>query len=130
MFFLLQYTFLLLLIFVLEASAGLLAFVYQEQVETELKMSLNSTFLQYYHVDQDRTRAIDHFQVQVKIHYGSTNFQFFQKKLTGQTLKIPQTRQDRETNVFLLLSISKQKFKIYTTHVLLSFRDLRTILRK
>lgn len=63
---LLLYTFLLLLIFVLEAMAGFLAFVYQEQVETELKMNLNNTFLEYYHVDGAKTQAIDHFQKEFK----------------------------------------------------------------
>lgn len=56
---LLTYTFLLLLIFLLEAVAGIIAYVYEEQVESELKESLNATFVESYSFDAARTSAID-----------------------------------------------------------------------
>lgn len=63
--FLFQYTFLLVLIFLLEAMVGALAYIYEEQVEAELKLNLNSTFLDHYKIDMDKTRAIDDMQLEV-----------------------------------------------------------------
>ena len=60
-----QYTFLLLLIFLLEAMVGVLAYVYKENVETELALNLNRTFMDYYGVDADKTAAIDRMQREV-----------------------------------------------------------------
>lgn len=64
-FFFLQYTFLLVFIFLLEAMVGTLAYIYEEQVEAELKLNLNTTFLDNYKIDADKTRAIDDMQLQV-----------------------------------------------------------------
>lgn len=63
---LLGYTFLLLLIFLLEAMVGVLAYVYKENVETELAVNLNKTFMNYYGVDPARTAAIDRMQREYK----------------------------------------------------------------
>ncbi|XP_064480085.1 CD151 antigen-like isoform X2 [Ornithodoros turicata] len=63
---LLGYTFLLLLIFLLEAVAGIIAYVYEEQVEQELKESLNATFTENYFFDAARTSAIDDFHQSFK----------------------------------------------------------------
>ncbi|KAK6630373.1 hypothetical protein RUM44_005040 [Polyplax serrata] len=60
------YTFLLVFIFLLEAMVGTLAYIYEEQVESELKLNLNSTFLDNYKVDTDKTKAIDDMQLQFK----------------------------------------------------------------
>lgn len=59
---LLQYIFLLLLIFLIEAMVGILAYMYQEHVETELKMNLNTTMLTTYKMDDSKTAAIDFLQ--------------------------------------------------------------------
>lgn len=58
----LVYTFLLLVVFLLEALVGVLAYVYQNHVKDELRASLNTTFLQGYEVDPARTAAIDTVQ--------------------------------------------------------------------
>ncbi|EEB18165.1 CD151 antigen, putative [Pediculus humanus corporis] len=63
---LLIYTFLLLFIFLLEAMVGTLAYIYEEQVEAELKLNLNSTFLDNYKIDADKTKAIDDMQIEFK----------------------------------------------------------------
>lgn len=65
----LQYTYFLLLIFVLEAMVGVLAYVYEEQVTTELQANLNNTFLENYRIVQDKTKAIDSMQINVSIYY-------------------------------------------------------------
>lgn len=58
----LAYTFLLLLIFLLEAVAGVIAYIYEEQVWSELQNTLNSTFVSDYKYDQAKTDAIDDLQ--------------------------------------------------------------------
>lgn len=63
---LLVYTFLLLFIFLLEAMVGILAYIYEEQVEAELNLHLNSTFLDNYMIDEDKTKAIDDMQSEFK----------------------------------------------------------------
>ncbi|XP_013784335.1 CD151 antigen-like isoform X2 [Limulus polyphemus] len=63
---LLIYTFLLLLIFLLEAVAGVIAYVYQEQVISELEISMNGTFTSQYQFDESRTAAIDRLQRKYK----------------------------------------------------------------
>lgn len=60
--FLLMYTFLLLFIFLMEAVAGIIAYVYEEQVWHELADSLNTTFIESYGVDASRTEAINDMQ--------------------------------------------------------------------
>ncbi|XP_046394437.1 CD151 antigen-like [Ischnura elegans] len=59
-------TFLLLLIFLLEAMVGMLSYIYEEQVQGELAMSLNDTFLQNYNLDPPKTHAIDEMQREYK----------------------------------------------------------------
>lgn len=66
-----QHTFLLLLIFLLEVMAGLLAVVYQGQVCEELGVTLNSTFLDNYRTNDVQTAAIDRMQQEVDIVHGS-----------------------------------------------------------
>ena len=63
----LQYIFLLVLIFLIEAMVGILAYIYEENVQTELEMNLNHTFLTYYKVDDDKTAAVDFLQENVHI---------------------------------------------------------------
>ncbi|KAL1482388.1 hypothetical protein MTO96_033831 [Rhipicephalus appendiculatus] len=60
--FLLAYTFLLLLIFLMEAVAGIIAYVYEEQVWHELADGLNTTFVESYGTDASRTEAINDLQ--------------------------------------------------------------------
>lgn len=64
-----QYIFLLLLIFLMEAMVGLLSYIYEEQVETDLQLNLNETFMTNYMVDQDKTAAIDFLQERVSSIY-------------------------------------------------------------
>lgn len=59
---LLVYTFILLLVFLLEAVAGVLAYVYEEQVMDELTLTLTQTFNENYMYDPDITTAIDQMQ--------------------------------------------------------------------
>lgn len=44
---------------------GILAYIYQEQVHTELELNLNSTFLETYQLDPEKTNAIDFLQENV-----------------------------------------------------------------
>lgn len=46
---------------------GILAYAYKEQVQTELELNLNNTFLENYYFDPDRTLAIDNMQKEVSI---------------------------------------------------------------
>lgn len=61
-----QFTFMLLLIFLLEAMVGILAYVYKDQVRLELELNLNNTFLESYKIDVDKTEAIDRMQQKVQ----------------------------------------------------------------
>ncbi|GAB6028600.1 hypothetical protein CHUAL_004438 [Chamberlinius hualienensis] len=63
---LLSYTFLLLLIFVMEAVTGIVAYVYEMQLRTELESHLNETFLTSYMYDDSRTSDIDAVQREFK----------------------------------------------------------------
>ncbi|XP_025829460.1 CD151 antigen isoform X2 [Agrilus planipennis] len=58
------YIFALILIFLLEAMVGLMSYVYDEQLETELEMNLNNTFLTTYSIDETKTKAIDFLQME------------------------------------------------------------------
>lgn len=60
-----QYVFVVMLVFVLEAGVGALARLYEEQVGPELKMNLNRTFLEDYSVRSRETTAIDQMQIEV-----------------------------------------------------------------
>jgi CD151 antigen len=65
---LLQYIFTLLLIFLLEAMVGILAYIYEGHVQNELSVSLNETFINGYHADPEVTRAVDQLQHDVNTH--------------------------------------------------------------
>jgi len=56
---LLSFTFLLLVIFLLEAVAGILAYVYSEQIDRELKQSFKQTLTTKYSIDRSITEAAD-----------------------------------------------------------------------
>ena len=60
-----QYTFALLLIFLLEAMVGIMSFLYEPHVADELYLNLNKTFIDNYKVDDSKTRAIDQMQIEV-----------------------------------------------------------------
>ncbi|RZF46086.1 hypothetical protein LSTR_LSTR004799 [Laodelphax striatellus] len=74
----LLYTFMLLLIFLLEAMVGVLSYVYQDQVHIELNSSLNNTFLQSYRMNSEKTNAIDRMQQQLKC-CGAERFEDWKK---------------------------------------------------
>lgn len=56
------FTILLTVVFMFESIIGLLAYVYQEQIDSDLNMYLNKTFVQQYGKDPDTTIAIDRIQ--------------------------------------------------------------------
>lgn len=60
-----QYTFVLLIVFLLEAIIGGLAYVYERHITDELSQTLNETFLKGYGVDERQTNAIDRMQQEV-----------------------------------------------------------------
>ncbi|XP_055854003.1 CD151 antigen-like [Episyrphus balteatus] len=60
------YTFLLVLVFLLELIIGGLAYFYETQLEDELKRTLNKTFASSYGIDESRTVAIDRMQQEYK----------------------------------------------------------------
>lgn len=59
---LLQYTMVLLIVFLLEISSGCLAYIYERNVADELNMTLSDTFLQNYAVNKQHSDAIDLMQ--------------------------------------------------------------------
>jgi len=65
-----QYTFALLLIFLLEAMVGIMSFLYEPHVADELSVNLNKTFIDNYKVDDGKTRAIDQMQIEVVFREG------------------------------------------------------------
>ena len=65
-----QYTFALLLIFLLEAMVGIMSFLYEPHVADELYLNLNKTFIDNYKVDDSKTRAIDQMQIEVVFREG------------------------------------------------------------
>ncbi|XP_052888305.1 CD151 antigen-like [Anopheles moucheti] len=56
------YTFVLLVVFLLEFIVGGLAYLYETQIETELQYTLNATFMEHYGVSEQQTKAIDSLQ--------------------------------------------------------------------
>lgn len=59
---LLQYIILLILVFLLELSAGILAYIYEQNVDEELNMTLSDTFTKNYAVSERVTKAVDLMQ--------------------------------------------------------------------
>ncbi|KAK2146089.1 hypothetical protein LSH36_634g01047 [Paralvinella palmiformis] len=59
---LMTYAAFLLLVFLLEAVVGILAYMYKSSIETELRRDLNHTMLHNYYMDYDMTLAIDDMQ--------------------------------------------------------------------
>ncbi|KAG8279028.1 hypothetical protein J6590_008047 [Homalodisca vitripennis] len=89
------YTFLLLLIFLLEVMAGLLAYVYQAQVGDELAVTLNATFLETYRIKNEQTAAIDKMQQELTC-CGVKSFEDWQysvwKQQSGESpIRVPDT---------------------------------------
>lgn len=62
LFFSFQYIVLLILVFLLELSAGTLAYIYEQNVTEELNMTLSDTFGRNYAVSERHTKAIDLMQ--------------------------------------------------------------------
>lgn len=57
-----KYIFLLVLVFLLEATVGGLAYIYESQIEDELQLTLKETFITNYGLDERKTNAIDLMQ--------------------------------------------------------------------
>lgn len=60
-----QYTYFLLITFLLEVGAGGLAYYYEVAVEDELRFELNATFITNYALDTVVTDAVDTMQTEV-----------------------------------------------------------------
>uniref|UniRef100_A0A914XBU8 Tetraspanin n=1 Tax=Plectus sambesii TaxID=2011161 RepID=A0A914XBU8_9BILA len=71
---LLSFTFLLLIVFLLEAVVGVLAYVYSEQIGTELRNSLNGTIVNGYGVDPTVSSALKTLHLQKQC-CGAENFE-------------------------------------------------------
>jgi len=56
------YTILLVIVFMFESVIGLLAYVYQDQIDTDLKEGLKETFINTYSLNMENTRAVDTIQ--------------------------------------------------------------------
>jgi len=59
------FTILLTVVFMFESIIGLLAYVYQEQIDKDLDRYLNTTFIQQYGIDMERTQAVDRIQTEL-----------------------------------------------------------------
>lgn len=57
---------LLILVFVVEFLVGAITYVYEPQVDDELLVTLNTTFITSYGIDERRTNAIDSMQQNVR----------------------------------------------------------------
>lgn len=53
---------------------GILAYIYQENVQDELEMSLNNTLLTTYKISDDKTQAVDFLQENVRYSYFNSLF--------------------------------------------------------
>ena len=51
-----------------ESVIGLLSYVYQEQIDTDLQDSLRDTFINTYSLDMENTQAVDKIQTKVIIY--------------------------------------------------------------
>lgn len=58
------YTILLVIIFIFESVIGLLSYVYQEQIDSDLEDSLKETFILTYNSNKENTEAVDRIQSQ------------------------------------------------------------------
>lgn len=58
-----------MLVFALELVVGVLAYGYESQVDDELLMTLNETFVTSYGVDETRTNSIDLMQQTVSFYF-------------------------------------------------------------
>lgn len=74
----LLYIFLLLLIFLVEAMVGILAYVYRNQVEVDLNHHLDDTFIEKYWISDSETLSIDKMQQEYKC-CGATSFENWDK---------------------------------------------------
>lgn len=61
-----QYIILLILVFLLELSAGIVAYIYEQNVDDELNMTLSDTFTKNYAVSERITKAVDLMQQNFK----------------------------------------------------------------
>uniref|UniRef100_T1I7E1 Uncharacterized protein n=1 Tax=Rhodnius prolixus TaxID=13249 RepID=T1I7E1_RHOPR len=73
-----MYMFLLLLIFLVELMIGILAYVYRNQLEVDLKYNLDNTFIQKYGISLSETLSIDKMQQEYKC-CGATSFENWDK---------------------------------------------------
>ncbi|KDR23711.1 CD151 antigen-like [Zootermopsis nevadensis] len=92
-FFILVYTFALLLIFLLEAMVGIMSFLYEPHVEEELRLNLNNTFVENYKLDDKKTSAIDQMQIEYKCCganlFEDWQYSYWQKENLSEGLKVP-----------------------------------------
>jgi len=85
---LLTFCFLLLGIFLLEACSGIMAYMYSDQIQTELTQNLNRTFADRYGIDDTITKATT--QLHREFHCcGAINYQDWTKSKWYQTVNKP-----------------------------------------
>lgn len=58
-----------MLIFAVEVFVGAVTYVYEPQVDDELVVTLNKTFIENYGIDDIRTNAIDLMQQNVRLQF-------------------------------------------------------------
>lgn len=85
--FLMLYFVLLLIVFLLEITAGVLAYVYYQEVSEELKVNLKETMVEKYQQlgEDDITQAVDRLQQEMKC-CGSNNFSDWREGAWFKTL--------------------------------------------
>lgn len=59
----LTYSIVLVIIFLIEIGAGVMAYMYRRQLSTELADNLTEKFNTRYGIDNDTTEAVDHLQI-------------------------------------------------------------------
>ncbi|KAG8225625.1 hypothetical protein J437_LFUL004193 [Ladona fulva] len=95
----LSLTFLLLLIFLLEAMVGMLCYIYEEQVESELSLNLNNTFVQNYGVDDSKTQAIDAMQREYKC-CGAIRFEDWEYSMWHKQIRLQEEVNEDPSIIF------------------------------
>uniref|UniRef100_A0A0B7ALX6 Tetraspanin n=1 Tax=Arion vulgaris TaxID=1028688 RepID=A0A0B7ALX6_9EUPU len=92
---LLFYVFVLMLVFLLETCAGVLAYMYESTIHEELARNLNQTIATKYDIDADITKAVDHMQSTFQCCgvSGMADWQFshwtMERRLTNDTNVVP-----------------------------------------
>lgn len=93
-----QYIVLLILVFLLELSAGTIAYIYERSVPEELNMTLSDTFTQNYAVSERHTKAIDLMQ-QNFMCCGAVRFEDYRTSVWLKSKRLDLIRQPQNRSV-------------------------------